>query len=79
MTPRPLHELGELQREILELLWQRGEASVRELLEGLQRERAPAYTTVLSVLQKLEKAGCFEEKLYQKLLVYEFSNFEKTG
>jgi acyl-CoA hydrolase len=26
----------------------------------------------------LEKAGCFEEKLYQKLLTYEFSNFEKT-
>jgi acyl-CoA hydrolase len=26
----------------------------------------------------LEKAGCFEEKLYQKLLIYEFSNFEKT-
>jgi hypothetical protein len=26
----------------------------------------------------LEKANSFEEKLYQKLLVYEFSNFEKT-
>jgi acyl-CoA hydrolase len=26
----------------------------------------------------LEKAGSFEEKLYQKLLIYEFSNFEKT-
>lgn len=26
----------------------------------------------------LEKAGSFEEKLYQKLLTYEFSNFEKT-
>jgi acyl-CoA hydrolase len=26
----------------------------------------------------LEKADCFEEKLYQKLLTYEFSNFDKT-
>ncbi|MCP4467306.1 MAG: hypothetical protein GY813_11230 [Halieaceae bacterium] len=27
----------------------------------------------------LDKANSFEEKLYQKLLVYEFSNFEKTA
>ena len=27
----------------------------------------------------LERADCFEEKLYQKLLIYEFSNSEKTG
>jgi hypothetical protein len=34
------------------------------------------YQKYLARMQ-LEKADNFEEKLYQKLLTYEFSNFEK--
>ena len=57
--PKPLHELGDLQRSVMELVWDRGEATVHELRDALSdgQERSPAYTTVLSVLQKLEKAG----------------------
>jgi predicted transcriptional regulator len=55
MTRRQLHELGSLQREVVEALWRLEEATVHDLLEALGTEHA--YTTVLSVLQKLEKAG----------------------
>lgn len=58
MTRRPLNELGDLQREVMELLWDRGEATVHDLRDALAATgREPAYTTVLSVLQKLERAG----------------------
>ena len=57
MNPKPFHELGELQRDVLEELWRSGESSVRDLQSKLERDTPPAYTTVLSVLQKLEKAG----------------------
>lgn len=59
MPQRPFHELGKLQRSVMELLWQRGEATVHQVRDDLaaRSERSPAYTTVLSVLQKLEKAG----------------------
>ena len=55
--PKSFSELGELQRALMELLWSRGPATVRELLDALDRETPPAYTTVLSVVQKLEKSG----------------------
>jgi BlaI family penicillinase repressor len=39
------------------VLWDRGEATVREVLEALQPRKQLAYTTVLSVMQKLDKLG----------------------
>jgi predicted transcriptional regulator len=50
--PPPLHEL---EAEIMDELWRRGEGTVREVLEvlngrgGAQR----AYTTILTVMQRL--------------------------
>jgi predicted transcriptional regulator len=57
---KPLHELGDLQREVMEIVWDHGEAGVHAVRAALAERhggREPAYTTVLSVLQKLEKAG----------------------
>ena len=52
-----IHELGELQLAVLNVLWTRGHATVRDVLASLPPGRTPAYTTVLSVLQNLEKRG----------------------
>ncbi|MHC4469435.1 MAG: BlaI/MecI/CopY family transcriptional regulator [Planctomycetota bacterium] len=58
MTRKAIEELGELQRETIEALWQLQEATVREIRDALgARGRNLAYTTVLSVLQKLGKSG----------------------
>src|SRR5579871_1434510 len=53
----PHSRLGELQLAVMNVLWTRQEATVREVLERLVTPRRPAYTTVLSVLQSLEKRG----------------------
>ena len=49
--------LGDLEREIMELMWVRGEGSVRDILEALNIRRTAghplAYTTVMTVMAKL--------------------------
>ena len=58
MTRKRLDELGSLQLAVMEVLWKKGEGSVQSVREALARKKkSPAYTTILSVLQKLEKAG----------------------
>jgi len=43
--------------QVLSVLWQRGASSVREVMEALPDGKARAYTTVLSVMQVMEKKG----------------------
>jgi predicted transcriptional regulator len=48
-------QLGPLERRMLEALWARGSATVRELLENSLPELA--YTTVMTTLDRLFKKG----------------------
>ncbi len=41
----------------MEVLWRIGEASVREIHEALEETRRPAYTTVQTIVQRLEQKG----------------------
>lgn len=50
----PQPKLGRLELKILEALWDKGAASVREIQEALPPKRRPAYTTVQTVLYRLE-------------------------
>jgi BlaI family penicillinase repressor len=53
MKTRP----SELELEVLSLLWDRGPLTVREILESLPDGKKRAYTSVLSVMQVMEKKG----------------------
>jgi predicted transcriptional regulator len=48
-------ELHELESEIMDELWDRGEGSVRDVLDALNSRTKPerAYTTILTVMQRL--------------------------
>ena len=70
MKRKALDDLGELQRTVLETVWERGEASVHQVRERLTRKKRLAYTTVLSAMQKLEKAGWLEHRSEGKSYVY---------
>ncbi len=48
---------SELELQVLALLWDGGPATVRALQEGLPDGKDRAYTTVLSVVQVMEKKG----------------------
>lgn len=49
-------KLSRLDLQILEILWARGQASVREIQEGFPEPR-PAYTTVQTTVYRLEAKG----------------------
>lgn len=70
MSGRSLGDLGELQKAVVEAVWGLGEATVQQVRDGLNREPKPAYTTVLSVMQKLEKAGWLTHRAEGRSYVY---------
>lgn len=57
MAGRKTLELNDRQFELLQLLWEHGPLTVRELLARLPGGEALPYTTVLGLLQNMEKAG----------------------
>ncbi|HEX2877891.1 MAG TPA: BlaI/MecI/CopY family transcriptional regulator, partial [Polyangiaceae bacterium] len=58
MSKVPRKPLGELEAMILGVLWDCGaKLSVREVLDRLKRGPALAYTTVLTVLDRLHDKG----------------------
>jgi predicted transcriptional regulator len=53
----PAHRLGDLQLRILQSLWDRPDSSVAEVHAELKPERDLAYTTVATMLRKMEARG----------------------
>jgi BlaI family penicillinase repressor len=49
--------LTRFELEIMDVLWPLGEASVREVRDALPEDRRPAYTTVQTIVQRLELKG----------------------
>jgi len=50
--------LGQLEATVMERLWaSESSVAVRDVLEDLQKERAIAYTTVMTVLDNLHRKG----------------------
>ena len=47
--------LSRLELRIMEVLWTHGECSVREIHEGLPEKERPAFTTVGTMVYRLEK------------------------
>jgi len=49
--------LGELESEVMETIWARGETTVRDVHSCLLSEREIAYTTVMTVMSRLSEKG----------------------
>ena len=50
-------KLTKLELEIMEAVWALGSASVREIQEQLPERKRPAYTTVQTIIYRLEEKG----------------------
>jgi predicted transcriptional regulator len=50
-------DLTRFETEVMGVLWRLGEASVREVQEAIDRDERPAYTTVQTIVQRLEQKG----------------------
>lgn len=65
-----LDDLGDLQKAVMEAAWDLGEATVQQVRDTMGGKKPPAYTTVLSVMQKLEKAGWLDHRAEGRTYVY---------
>lgn len=80
MNPSTHHRLGDLQLRILQTLWNRGEATVAGVHADLKPDRDLAYTTVATMLRKMEARSLVEHReegrtfLYRALLAAEEVN-----
>jgi len=63
MGKKSLDHFGELQRAVIEVVWELGEASVRQVWKRLCRKKELAYTTVLTSMQRLERAGWLRHRV----------------
>ncbi|MBN1437072.1 MAG: BlaI/MecI/CopY family transcriptional regulator [Sedimentisphaerales bacterium] len=48
---------SDLELQVLAVLWEKGKATAREVLSAMPDGKQRAYTTILSVMQVMEKKG----------------------
>jgi len=53
---------GGLEAEIMEILWDRGPLKGKDIFEAMKDKRKIAYTTVLTVLDRLSKKGFVKKR-----------------
>ena len=71
MRKRKTHELlTEVELEFMTLLWELGDASVRDVLSKMDEDRNLAYTSAATILRILEQKGFVSSKKDGKSLIY---------
>jgi|Deesub1362A_J573_1020465.scaffolds.fasta_scaffold05363_3 predicted transcriptional regulator len=62
--------LGDLEAEIMEIIWKKKSVSVQEVLEELSHRKSLAYTTVMTVMDRLSKKGLLHRERRGKKYIY---------
>ncbi|WP_121255471.1 BlaI/MecI/CopY family transcriptional regulator [Nocardioides ferulae] len=66
-----MKQMGQLEAAVMHRLWDWDRpASVREVVDDLQRERKIAYTTVMTVLDNLHRKGLVHRQKQGRAYVY---------
>jgi predicted transcriptional regulator len=70
MRRRADRKLGDLELLILNVLWERGPSTVREVLEQLDVEPRPTYMTVLIMMRHMHEKGYLDRDERGRAHVY---------
>jgi len=71
MSKKPSEiRLGRLELQIMSVVWDKGTATVHDVKEALSRGRKPAYSTILTMMRKLETKGYLEHDVAERTYVY---------
>jgi predicted transcriptional regulator len=54
----------------MQVLWQRGEATVGDVFEAIRKERDLAYTTIATMLRKMEARGLVAHRAEGRTFIY---------
>jgi predicted transcriptional regulator len=71
MRKREQPKFGDLEMHIMNLLWDRGPSTVREVAGALSLDPPPAYTTVLTMLRVMQEKGFVDRDESGKAHVYQ--------
>ena len=63
--------LGRLEMQIMNVVWNRHKATVHEVKDQLSRGKKPAYSTILTMMRKLEAKGYLKHDVDDRTYVYE--------
>jgi len=63
-------QLGRMQFRIMQLLWDRGRASAREITDALNESEAVAHSTVQTLLRQLEAKGAVGHQAENRTFVF---------
>ncbi|MEV1170098.1 BlaI/MecI/CopY family transcriptional regulator [Nonomuraea sp. NPDC049784] len=67
-----MRDLGELESAIMKHIWSsEGPVSVRDVLQWVRRDKPLAYTTVMTVMDKLHKKGLLRRSQHHRAYLYE--------
>src|SRR5512143_3011287 len=58
------------QIDIMKVVWQHGEATVRDVYEALRAQRPIAYTTVMTTMKTMEARGHLKRRIEGRAHVY---------
>jgi len=62
--------LGKVQMKIMQVLWEKGRASAREITEALNQSHAIAHSTVQTLLRKLEAKETIRHEVEDRTFVF---------
>lgn len=64
------HVLGTLEKDIMEVLWKRGESSVKDILDTFPVDRHISYSAVITVTNRMTKKGLLKKRKVGKAYFY---------
>ena len=70
MPPRKSETLTEAELRLMDVLWEKGSATVQQVLEALPREKPLAYNSVLTIIRILETKGYVQHVKDKRAHVY---------
>jgi len=70
MAQQKVFKLGELQLKIMKILWERAETGVGEAHQALSKDGSWAYTTIATMLRKMEARGLVRHRVEDRKFLY---------
>lgn len=67
---RALLDLAPLELDCMNTLWPMGQATVREIRDGLAARRPRAYTTIMTIMDRLARKGIVERRKVGRAYMY---------
>ncbi len=62
--------LSRAQREVMEIIWDAGEASVQDVMQRLNEERSVARNTVRTLMERMESKGWLKHRTEGRSYLY---------